>query len=130
MSLVLSNAATGGTTYSQGTGLVPIEVFAELDGLGTPVVAATSQPVYARAATFNYTLISIALISEEVGIDWELSTDNITYANSIVIPDMDALSADQSTLIYARATFVNDGSIATGIYTAAIVRVTSIENPV
>ena len=130
MSLVLANAATGGTTYSQGTGLVPITVLAELDGLGTPVVSATSQPVYARATTFNYTLISISLISEEVGSDWELSTDNITYANSIVIPDMDALSADQSTLIYARATFVNDGSIATGIYTAAIVRVTSIENPV
>jgi len=131
MSLLLSkNNVPSYQYYSQGTELTPVTVTVDLDATGGTVTDVSDSPVYAIATTWNYTDISITFINEEVGINWELSTNNTTWAEAIILSNMDALLTDQSTLIYARATFVNDGSIATGKHTTPDIRITSIERPI
>jgi len=131
MSLLLAkNNAPTYDYYSDGAGTDPITILATLDNLGGTKTAATVSPVYLIATDWNYTSISITPINEETGINWELSLDDITYGESIAPSAMDAIAADQTLLIYARAVVTNDGSVPTGNYTVPDIRITAIENPV
>jgi len=130
MSLLLSkNNTVTYDYYSDGDNTDPITALATLDGTGGTVIAATSDPVYLVATAFNYTTISISFTGEEAGINWEVSTDNATWLETITPADMDALATDQTLLIYMRATVINDGSLTTGIYTAPKVKTIALEKP-
>ncbi|MCA1800760.1 MAG: hypothetical protein LC650_05655, partial [Actinobacteria bacterium] len=64
------------------------------------------------------------------GITWELSLDGSTgWASTISLSDLDVSVSEQATQIYARATALNDGSVATYNYTTADVQINATENP-
>jgi len=114
--------------YSEGDGSDPVTVSVTLDNSGgtsdTNVVTA-----YLVATDYNYTGITVTTQNEETGIDWKLSLDNSTWADSINPADMDATSGDQTTPVYLKAVVNNDGTVATGNYTQADVKITATENP-
>jgi hypothetical protein len=131
MSLLLAkNNTPSYLYYSNGDETAPVTATADLTNTGGTITSATDNSTYVIATGFNYTDISISVVNEVAGIDWQLSTDNSTWLETITISDMDALVSDQTTQIHARATFDNDGSIATGKHIEADIRITSIERPV
>lgn len=130
MSLKLSSNDTPPYSYfSSGTEATPITVSVTLDNTGGTVTS-SEVTIYAVATTYNYTSITMTCVNEvDTGIDWEISlTSGSGFANSIAPGDMDASSADVTTPIYVRATFVNDGSLATGDYTAANINLSGTES--
>jgi hypothetical protein len=130
MSLQLaSNNTTPYAYYSVGTGSTPIKCKAILDSSGGTVTATSEQPVYLVATDWRYSGISLAFINEQTGINWQISTDGVSYGETISPADMDALTTDQTVQIYVRAIFNNDGSVDTGLYTAPDVQITAVENP-
>ena len=131
MSLLLAkNNAPTYDYYSEGDGSNPVTSIATLDRTGGTVTSGTESPTHLIATEFNYENIAISFVSEETGINWELSLDNSTWAETINPPNMDALAADQTLQIYARATFANDGSLGTAAYTQPDVEITALEKPV
>ena len=101
-----------------------------LDGTGgAEVTAAKTFYLFANGARY-YDAITIEPVSEETGINYQVSLDNTTWAESVTPADMDALLTDQHTVFYIRASVTNDGGgdqPATGTYTGAKVRVTATE---
>ena len=67
--------------YSENTGLTPITTQVILDNTGgikgSDVVSA-----FLIATEFNYTTINVSPVSEQVGINWRVSLDNIVWAGS------------------------------------------------
>jgi hypothetical protein len=118
--------------YSEGDGTDPISVTGTVTGDGGTVDSSTVT-MYLIATTYRYTGISLSVINEQTGIDWKLSLDNVTFADTRNPADMNALSADAVIPVYAKAVITNDGGgsqPATGIYTTPDIRIQATENPV
>ena len=132
MAIKLAQDSAGNTPYTIGTGVTPITVSVTMPvDADTPKSTSNTIFVVADDDTTNidnYSGISVALESEETGIDWEVSTNNTAFANSINLSDMDVSSSAQYVQIYARCT-VASGK-ATANYTAAKIKLTATENPV
>lgn len=137
MSIILAKDSGGADAYSSGDGSDPVAVAITLDGSGTPatVAASPATDLFVCANDHsgnvdNYSGISVAIDGGDTGITWELSLNGSTgWGASINLSDMDVSAAAQATQIYARATALNDGSIATANYATADVEITATENP-
>lgn len=123
--------------YSTGDGSDPVSVSLTLDGSNSPTTV-TGNPaadifVWANDDTTNidnYSDIDVTISGSDAGITWELSADGSTgWASTIAVSNMDVSSTQQATQIYARATALNDGSVATANYTTADIQITATENP-
>lgn len=123
--------------YSDGDGSDPISVAATLDGSGSPatitVSPITDMFLVAEDETGNigtYTNISIALVNEETGINWEVSANGVdSWGESISPADMDVSATDKTLKIYLRAVINNDGSVLTANYAVPDLKITATENP-
>lgn len=129
MSLKLSSTNTSPYSYySEGDGSNPITASVTLDNAGgtldTNVVTA-----YLVATTYSYTGITVQPVNEEAGIDWQISLDNTTWAQSITPADMDATAGDQVTTVYLKAVVANDGTVDIGNYVAADIQINATGNP-
>jgi hypothetical protein len=133
MSLKLaSNNAPAYLYYSSGDGSSPVSVSGTITGTGG-TVDSTVVTMYLIATTFRYTGITLSLVNEQAGMDWKLSLDNITFADTRAPADMNALVTDQVITVYAKCVLANDGSgnqPVTGIYTVPDIRITATEQPV
>jgi len=129
MSLKLSKTNTSPYDYySEGDGSDPVTVSVTLDGSGG-TVDSDVVTAYLVATQYNYTGINVTAVNEETGIDWKFSLDNSTWADSIAPADMNATGGDQTTTVYIKAVVTNDGSVATGNYVQADIKITATENP-
>lgn len=135
ITLTKDNTATP-DAYSVGDGTDPVVVALLLDGTNIPTTVtatpATSLYVWANddtTAIGSYTNISVEITGTDTGITWELSTDQSAWAASIALSNMDVSTTFQAIQIYARATAVNDGTVATNNYVAAKVTIRAVENP-
>lgn len=118
-----------GSTGSSITG-TPIEKTVTLDGTGGTEVTPTKTFYLVATGARYYDGITVSIVSDTTDRDWEVSLDGTTFAESITVPDMDALTADQNTPFYVRATITNDGSASqpeAGTYTDTKVRVIATE---
>lgn len=118
--------------YSEGDGSDPVSVSGTVNGSGG-TVDSTTVAMYLVATTYRYTGITLSVINEQTGIDWKLSLDNVTFADTRSPTDMNALSTDVVIPVYAKAVVINDGGgnqPATGIYTTPDIRIQATENPV
>lgn len=116
---------------SEGSGSNPAQVTATLTGSGG-TLDSTTQPLYLVATIYRYTGITLTIINEQAGIDWRLSLDGSAWSDTINPADLNALSADQTLPIYAKAIAINDGTgnqPGTGIYTVPDIRITATEQP-
>ena len=125
------------TAYSSGTGAAPVAVAIALTGTNSPTTksAIPADPLYVWAnddttKIDNYSDIDVTIVGSDTGITWELSLDGSTgWASTIALPTMDVSVSHATTRIYARATALNDGSIATSNYVTAAITITATENP-
>jgi len=123
--------------YSSGDGTDPVAVSLTLDGSSIPAtvigVPATNIFVWANDDTgfiSSYVDVVVSIAGSDTGITWELSADGSTgWAASINLADMDVSSTHAATQIYARAVAVNDGTVATNIYTTPDITIDAIETP-
>jgi len=123
--------------YSDGDGSDPVSVTINLDGTNSPTTyvgtPSTNLYVWANDDTTdidNYSSITIAISGADTGITWELSPNGTnSWASSIGISDLDVSASEQATQIWARATALNDGSVATANYITADIEITATENP-
>ena len=129
MSLLISKTNVSPYDYvSQGDGQNPVSASVTLDNTGGTVTSAAIT-AYLVGTTFNYTGITVQPINEQVGINWQVSLDNVTWLESVTPADMDGRTTDAVTTIYLRAVVVNDGTIGTRNYTQADIQVSATENP-
>lgn len=134
--LTKDNTATP-DDYSSGDGSDPVTVSLTLNGTGIPAAISatpdTDQWVWADDDTGtidNYSDIEASITGSDAGVTWELSADGMTgWAASIAVPGMDVSGTHQAAQIYARATAVNDGTVATDNYVTAKITITATENP-
>ncbi|MGE0919436.1 hypothetical protein [Trichlorobacter lovleyi] len=114
--------------YSSSDGSDPVSASALLNNSGGTVNSGTVT-AYLIATTFRYTGITVGLSGEQAGIDWKLSLDNSTWADSVNPSDMNALVSDVAIPIYIRAVVNNNGTVNTGLYSAPNITFTSTEEP-
>lgn len=119
------NTAPAYDYYSEGDGSDPVPSTAAVSGTGGSALGAVVT-AYLVATTYNYTGIAVTPVSEETGINWQVSLDNSTWLETVSPADMDARVTDQVTTIYLRPTVANDGSVTVGSYTACDVSVTAL----
>jgi len=133
MSLKLAkNNAPAYDYYSEGDGTDPISASGIITGLGG-TVDTTTVYMYLVATSKRYTGIVLAVANEQAGIDWKLSLDDVTYADTRAPADINALGGDQVISVYAKAVLTNDGSgnqPATGVYVTPDITITALEVPV
>jgi len=123
--------------YSDGDGSDPVSVTINLDGTNSPTTITASPStdlfVWANDDTTNidnYSSVSVAISGADTGITWELSPNGTdSWASSLNLSNMDVSSTHQTIQIWARATALNDGSVATANYTTADIEITATENP-
>lgn len=132
MSLKLAKNNTPTYDYfSEGDGTDPISVSGTVNGSGGTVDSSTAT-LYLIATQYRYSGITLDVLNEAAGMNWKLSLNGSTWLDSVTPADMNALSADQVTTVYAKAVLTNDGSgsqPATGIYTVPDIRIQATENP-
>ncbi len=136
MTLKLAKNNTPAYDYlSEGDGTDPASVAGTVDGSGGTVDTNVAD-VYLIAEDYNYTGIAMTVVNEQAGINWKLSADaGSTWKDSLDstdLPNMNALSADQTKALKVKAVLTNDGSVsqpATGIYTTPDIQITATENP-
>ncbi len=123
--------------YSEGDNSDPISTAVILDGSGVPATITGNSTntifvIFSNDGTYidNISDAEINILSEETGIDWEISEDQITWGNTISFPTQDVSSADVVIQIYARANVINDGSIPVNNYIAAKIQTSCTQNPV
>ncbi len=134
--LTKDNTATP-DAYSSGDGSDPVAVAFTLNGTGIPATVtaspATDLFVWANDDTgsiADYSGVSVAFTGADAGITWELSADGINaWGAALALTDLDVSVTHQAVPIYARATAVNDGSIATANYVTAKITINATENP-
>lgn len=114
--------------YSSSDGSDPVATSATLTNAGGTTNSSTVT-AYLIATTYRYTGITVTVSGEQAGIDWQLSLDNSEWSNSVAPSDMNALSADVATPIYARAVMNNNGTVNTGVYSAPNITWSSTEEP-
>lgn len=115
--------------YSTSDGSDPVSASALLTNAGGTVNSATVI-AYLIATTFRYTGITVTISGEQAGIDWKLSLDNSTWADTVTPSDMNALSSDVATPIYIRAVVTNNGTVPTGLYADPNITWSCTEEPV
>lgn len=125
---IAKNNAPAYDYISEGDGSDPATISATLNNQGG-TLDSNVLTYYLVATTFNYTGISVQPITENAGIDWKVSLNNVNWFDSVSPANMDARVTDQVTTIYLKAVVNNNGTVATGNYTSADVRVASTENP-
>ncbi len=132
MALKISKTATPAYDYySEGDGSDPISAAVDLDNSGDPAqVASDVVAAYLVATEFNYTEIQVTPITEDAGIDWQVSLDNLAWADTVAVPAMDALAAGVATPLWFRALAANDGSFGVSIQTGCKISVTRKGSPV
>jgi hypothetical protein len=116
---------------STGDGTNPVTASVTLDGTGSPAEVASDQvDVFLVATTNSYTGITVSPVNEaDTGINWQVSLDGgSTWEESVSPADMDATAGDQVIPVSFRYLATNDGSLPSGEYTAAALRVTATEN--
>lgn len=131
MALFLSRTGTSPyEEYSSGAGSDPIGKSVELDGSGTPATVETNpKQAFLVATDMFYDGIAVSVVDNPTGVTWEVSaTEGGTYGATINPADMDATTEDQVTPVWLQAEVVNDGSVATGSYTQAGIRVQAVEH--
>ena len=129
MSLKLSKTNTPAYDYySEGDGTDPATQAVTLDGSGGTVTS-SAITAYLIATLLAYSSISVTPVSEEAGINWQVSLDNINWAETVSPANMNATAADQVTTIYLRYVATNDGTVTPGYKTAANVRVSGLAAP-
>lgn len=137
MSLKLAKNNTPTYDYfSEGDGTDPLSVSATVTG-GGGTVDSNVVDVYLVATTYRYTGIALSLVNEDAPkINWKISADaGATWKDSLSstdLPDMNALSADQTKALKVKAVLTNDGTAnqpATGVYTVPDIRITATEQP-
>lgn len=134
--LTKDNTATP-DAYSAGDGSDPVAVAFTLNGSGIPATMtaspATDLFVWAdddTAGIDHYSAVEVAITGADAGITWELSADGATnWGASLALADLDVSVTYQAVPIFARATAVNDGSIATANYVTAKITISATENP-
>lgn len=134
--LTKDNTATP-DAYSLGDGSDPVAVAFTLNGTGIPATMtaspATDLFVWANddtAGIDHYSGVSVAITGADAGVVWELSADGISaWGASIALADIDVSVAPQAVRIFARATAVNDGSVATANYVTAKITINATEIP-
>lgn len=138
MSLKLAKNNTPTYDYfSEGDGTDPLSVSGTVNGSGG-TVDSNVVDVYLVATTYRYTGIALSLLNEDTAkINWKISADaGATWKDSLTstdLPDMNALSADQTKALKVKAVFTNDATgnqPATGIYTVPDIRITATEQPI
>lgn len=108
----------------------PASVSVTVDNSGSPAtISSASQTLYLVARDFNYTGITVGMINEEAGMNWQLSANNSTWVESLSPSDMNALSSDQVTTVYAKCVVNNNGTVATGVYSVPDIQTAATENP-
>ena len=138
MSIKLTKDITGTPdVYSDGDGLDPVSVTINLDGTNSPPtevgIPVTDTFVWADDDTTdidNYSSISVAISGSDTGITWEMSPNGTdSWASSINLSPMDVSVTHATIQVWARATALNDGSVATANYITADIEITATENP-
>ena len=110
MSLKLSKTSTIPYDYfSESTGLNPITTQVTLDNTGG-IKPSDVISVFLIATQFNYTGIAVAPVSEQTGINWRVSLDNLVWSESVNPTAMDALLEDKNIPIFFGAV-VNNNAI-------------------
>jgi hypothetical protein len=120
-----------------GDGTDPVSVSLTLDGTNSPtsVTGSTAAQTWVWAnddtgTIGSYSSISVAISGSNTGITWELSLNGSTgWGSSINLSTMDVSSTFQAVRIYARASALNDGTVATAHYTTADIVISATENP-
>lgn len=129
MSLKLSANNTSPYQYfSEGDESNPITVSVILDNTGGTKDSSVAT-AYLVATQFLYTNITVSVVNDTPDIDWKVSLDGTTWADSVNPPDMDARSGDVTTPIYFKAVVKNDGTVPTQVFTTPDVQITYTENP-
>lgn len=143
MKLAKDNTATPDFYSENGAGTDPIRAAVTLDGTGGVKTAVSTDPIYVIFSDDGQNIASITghddnpsgplveLVSEETGINWELSADGTTWSglNALTLADQDVSSGDTSVRIYARCNIANDGSVEVDNYVAAQFRTKCKQNP-
>jgi hypothetical protein len=116
--------------FSTGDGSDPIVTdMSPLDDSGTPAtIESEVLNVEILATDYEYSTILLEIISEEAGIDYKLSLDNVSFVDTLTVPDIDASGADQRVDVYIKTVVANDGSVSAGSYAAPDIRLTRTEN--
>lgn len=138
MSLVLVKEATTDEYSFGGAGDDPIPNTVTLDDDNVPPEMTSNVVIFQiRATNYTYEGISLAVINEETGINYQLSLDNINYFESLVsgnggdangeIADIDATGGAVTKDVYAKVFVANDGSITAGTKTVPKMRLISTE---
>lgn len=142
MGIQLVKKGSEGIGLGSGSAGDPISGSVTLDDTGTPTAKSTSIfefEVYGE--TYTYTSISLSVISEQSssGLDIQLSLNNTNWFDSLswadttdaangLIGTMTATGSDQSQSVYFKAVIDNDGSVSSGTYTTADVKLSATEN--
>lgn len=128
MSIKLAhNNAPAYDYLSEGDGTDPAVRTAVLDNAGGTITT-DALTLYLIATGYAYTGISVTPVTEEAGVNWQVSLDGAVWDETVTPADMDASAVDVVTPIYARAVVANDGSVGTGAKTAADLRVIYTES--
>lgn len=143
MKIAKDNTATPDFYSESGAGTDPIRAAVTLDGTGGVKTAVSTGPIYVIFSDDGQNIASITghddnpsgplveIISEETGVNWELSADGVSWTglNALTLADQDVSAGDTSVRIYARCNVNNDGSVAVDNYVAAQFRTKCKQNP-
>lgn len=131
MSLTLVKKSTT-DEFSIGDGTDPIDLgTVNLDDTSTPpTVESTVLNFEILASTYDYTGLGLAIISEDTGIDFQLSITSAVagFADSVTPIDMDATGGDVLQDIWVKVIADNDGSVSAGDHAVPDIRLTGTEN--
>lgn len=127
-----NNTGTNGdiNTYSPlsvGDSSNPLTSGVVLDGSGGTVDSSTSS-LYLVATVYNYTGISVSITVDTASIDWKVSLDGTTWADSVVVSDMNALVTDVVTPVYFKCVVLNDGTVSAQVFNSAKIRIQAVES--
>jgi len=130
MGLQLVKKGTTDEFSFDGSGSDPVDVgTVNLDDTGTPpTVDSSIVNVEILATTFDYTGLGMSIVTEEAGVDYQLSLDGVVFTDTISPIDMDATGADVRQDVWIMTVVDNDGSVAAGDHTGADVRLVATEN--
>ena len=112
--------------YSVGNNINPISAQTTLD-YSSSVTYSDVIVTYLVATENVYTGISLQIVDDEIGIDWQISFDNISWYKAINLINMDARENNVIRTIYFRVVMLNDGTVIDGQYTQCNVNIIATE---
>jgi hypothetical protein len=138
MSLILVKQGTTDEFSFDDSGSDPVSLAATLTDEGTTV---DTNVVIAEllATTYAYTDITVDIPSEDTGIDFKFSLDDVNWYDNLnsspsgnlpagTIPEPDATGGDVRQTVYIKAVVDNDGTVPTDLYEDAQVQLSFTEN--